>query len=223
MVPSNAKIVKCPYCGTEKELMCLASGNTFGAEFWSDNKRIAPMLPQISPIQKCQRCGKYYQEYLLKSREGNDCSFEKGELSYQEWKEAYGQFSEEKIPESNLNNVRFWLIQAYNDHYHRNNNEKTSMRHGRQNNGPIPTPTQEEYDFISGIIKEFIEIYDWSKVEKPSLLKADLYRQANEMQKCKETLSDIAAQQMEEFEMIIYNDIKERMEKGDNKVFKLNI
>jgi hypothetical protein len=43
------------------------------------------------------------------------------------------------------------------------------------------------------------------------------------MQKCKETLSDIAAQQMEEFEMIIYNDIKERMEKGDNKVFKLNI
>ena len=49
----NAEIVKCPYCGTKKELINLVSGNTFGAVYWSDNKRIAPMLPQASPVQKC--------------------------------------------------------------------------------------------------------------------------------------------------------------------------
>ena len=53
MIPGNAEIVKCPYCGTEKMLMTLISGNTCGAEYWSDNKRIAPMLPSVSPVQKC--------------------------------------------------------------------------------------------------------------------------------------------------------------------------
>ena len=49
--------VKCPFCGTKKELMTLVSGNTFGAVYWSDNKRIAPMLPTVSPVQKCSNCG----------------------------------------------------------------------------------------------------------------------------------------------------------------------
>ena len=65
MTPGNPQILTCPFCGTEKQIMSLVSGNTFGAEYWSDNKQIARMLPEISYIQKCPHCGKYY----IKSRQ----------------------------------------------------------------------------------------------------------------------------------------------------------
>ena len=50
MMPGNPRILICPFCGTEKQIMSLISGNTFGAELWSDNKQIAPMLPEISYV-----------------------------------------------------------------------------------------------------------------------------------------------------------------------------
>ena len=56
MLPGNAEIVICPYCGTKKELMTLVSGNTFGAEYWSDNNRISPILTIAYPVQKCTLC-----------------------------------------------------------------------------------------------------------------------------------------------------------------------
>ena len=59
MTPGNPQIFTCPFCGEKKEIMTLASGNTFGAELWSDNKRIAPMLPEISLVQKCPKLYPY--------------------------------------------------------------------------------------------------------------------------------------------------------------------
>ena len=50
----------CPYCGREKYLVAIASGNTIGGMIWSDSKSIYPMLPQTSPIQKCPHCSRYY-------------------------------------------------------------------------------------------------------------------------------------------------------------------
>ena len=49
MNPANSLVVKCPHCGGKKELLQLISGNTLGAEQWSDAKQIAPMLPRVSP------------------------------------------------------------------------------------------------------------------------------------------------------------------------------
>ena len=65
MLPGNPQILTCPYCGQTKEVMSLLSGNTFGAQLWSDNKRIAPMLPEISYVQKCLYC----QKYFIRSRQ----------------------------------------------------------------------------------------------------------------------------------------------------------
>ena len=49
----------------------------------------------------------------------------------------------------------------------------------------------------------------------------EIYREINEMQKCSETLSSITPELFNDFEMKIYCGIKERMEKGDNKVFRI--
>lgn len=85
------------------------------------------MLPQISPVQKCPHCGKYYLHYKQRSENGERPSFELGELSYSEWKEAYSQLKEErensnqykKVDERDLATICLSIIQAYNDYYER--------------------------------------------------------------------------------------------------------
>lgn len=52
----------CPFCGGEKYVMALASGNTFSGEVWSDSRHFYPMLPNYSPIQKCPHCSHYFFE-----------------------------------------------------------------------------------------------------------------------------------------------------------------
>ena len=208
MLPGNAEIVKCPYCGTEKELMTLLSGNTFGAVYWSDNKRIAPMLPSVSPVQKCPNCRKYYFEFKHRHGESKNTSFERGELTFHEWKEAYDQFQAEGVGGKDMTNVQFWVVQSYNDYFYRG---KTSAK-----------PSEEEFQIFSKMAVGFIDSFDWEPVKHP-LLKAELYREANLMKECKEVLDSIPYEELEDFEKSIYNDIKHRMEKNDKVVFKLSV
>ncbi len=56
MTPSNTLIMKAPGCANSVKFDTIASGNTFGATFWTDGKREAPMLPddpwlKISPSE----------------------------------------------------------------------------------------------------------------------------------------------------------------------------
>lgn len=208
MIPGNAEIVKCPYCGTEKELMTLVSGNTFSTEYWSDNKRIAPMLPSVSPVQKCPKCKKYYFESKHRHGESNHESFERGELTFPEWKEAYSQFMSEGMNETEKLNMWFWLIQSYNDYYYR----------GRKS----LVPTEEDDAFFREITLSFIGHNEWPTGRHP-LLKAELYREAGRMKECAAVLESISYYSLQDFEKAIYDDIKKRMENNDMKVFKLTL
>ena len=203
MLPANAKIVKCPFCGERKELLNLASGNTFGAKHWSDQKMIAPMLPRVSPVQKCPQCGKYYLEYKQRYKEGDDWSSERGELSYQQWKEAYEQLKADKsIKRDDMQVIRHHIIMAFNDEYYRNSD--------------TPAPAQEEAFFVD-IINDYIASNKWNS--QNVLFKAELYREAGEMTKCEEVLSQISTKSLNEFELKIYDMIKTKMTQGDKMVF----
>ena len=205
MLPANAKIVHCPFCGERKELLNLASGNTFGAKHWSDQKMIAPMLPRVSPAQKCPACGKYYLEYKQPYEEGDDWSSERGELSYQEWKEAYGQFQADKsIKRDDMQVIRHHIIMAFNDEYYRNSD--------------TPAPAQEEAFFIE-IINDYIASNKWNS--QNMLFKAELYREAGEMKKCEDVLSQISTKSLNEFELKIYDMIKTKINQGDKMVFMI--
>lgn len=217
MIPGKAILVTCPFCGTKKELMTLVSGNTFGAEYWSDNKRIAPMLPTVSPVQKCPHCGKYYLKSKQDTIQSDRYSGDLGELTYLEWKEAYYQFLSTKefptlhplagITDDDFIEIRYWLIQSYNDYYYRDKKAE---------------PSQEEYAFFCDVVRDFINVFDWSPMGPP-LLKAEFYRQANEMEKCAEVLASISYDELKDFEKGIYDGIKDRMEKKDTAVFKLYV
>lgn len=207
MLIGNDDRIRCPYCGTPKELLSLISGNTIGAEYWSDNKTDAPMLTEASPVQKCPNCGKYYFKYKQRHETSENCKGESGNLTYKEWKEAYRQFSIEKIDFEDMTRVRRWVIHAFNDCYYRT--EFASV------------PPEEEESFIEGIIMDSIATCDWNG-QPNLLLKAELFREANRMDLCAETLASIPLSELDDSQKRIHAAIKTRMEKGDRKVFLLN-
>jgi len=60
MLPGPILIIACRKCGAKVRQMSLLSGNTFGAKYWSDGYREAPMLPEYPLITKCPGCKAIY-------------------------------------------------------------------------------------------------------------------------------------------------------------------
>jgi hypothetical protein len=56
MTPGPTIIRKCSACGRHIAQYTIGSGNTFGARFWTDGKRDAPMLPDQPWLVKCPHC-----------------------------------------------------------------------------------------------------------------------------------------------------------------------
>ena len=202
MMPGNPRILVCPFCGKEKEIMSLISGNTFGAELWSDNKQIAPMLPKISYVQKCPHCGKYYitgRQEVKYAKDGY--SFEKGLLTYPEMKQAFAQISEEGfLNEKEEINVRMMLHHAYNDYYYRTDEKKVISEEDKtlfHENGLW---------LINNLITD-------------SVMKAEFYREIGEIDTAKSILDSITVE--DEFLKRIVTGIKERLEVNNCQVFKV--
>ena len=201
-MPGNPQILICPFCGTEKQIMSLISGNTFGAELWSDNKQIAPMLPEISYVQKCPHCGKYYITERQEVKYAKDgYSFEKGLLTYPEMKEAFTQLSEEGFLNENEEiNVRMMLHHAYNDYYYRTDEKKVISEEDKtlfHENGLW---------LINNLITD-------------SVMKAEFYREIGEIDTARSILDSITVE--DEFLKRIVTAIKERLEVNNCQVFKV--
>jgi hypothetical protein len=60
MTPGPTHILLCPHCEARHLLPTLNSGNTFGATFWTDGHRDAPMLPQQPPLTRCHGCDHFF-------------------------------------------------------------------------------------------------------------------------------------------------------------------
>ncbi len=54
--PGPTIVRECPKCSVPIEQRTTASGNTFGARYWSDGKMGAPMLPDYPWLVKCPKC-----------------------------------------------------------------------------------------------------------------------------------------------------------------------
>ena len=202
MIPGNSQILTCPFCGEKKEIMSLVSGNTYNALLWSDNKQIAPMLPEISYVQKCPHCGKYYITGRQAVKYDSDSySFEKGILLFPEMKEAFAQLSEEGFRDINEEiHVRMMLHHAYNDLYYRCGDKKH-----------IP-----EED-----TKLFRENGLWliNNAITDDVLKAEFYREIGDMESAKTILDSIEVD--DDFLKQLVVSIRERVESNNCAVFRI--
>lgn len=203
MIPGKPRILICPFCGTEKQIITLMSGNTFRAELWSDNKQIAPMLPEVSYVQKCPQCGKYYikeRQKVKLAKEGY--SFERGTLSYPEMKDAFMQLSKEGfMNEKEEGKVRMMLHHAYNDYYYRGEEQKVVSEEDKvrfHDNGLW---------LINNLISD-------------NVMKAEFYREIGEIDRARSILDSVTVE--DEFLKRIVAAIREKLEANNCQVFKLN-
>ena len=66
-ITGNYIVYECPYCGAKAHEAELGSYNTFGATFWSDFFRIAPMAPSQDVVSRCWKCKKAFCMWSAKS------------------------------------------------------------------------------------------------------------------------------------------------------------
>ena len=135
----NPMMVKCPHCGKEKAIINVISGNTFGGLMWWDMCTNFPNNPDVSAIQKCPFCGKYYVYRTAEKREAANKSAGKGtagELSFAEARKAWEQLHD-KIEQQDLNELALICLHRYNDfqcdwpegYKHKTNHPRTADDH----------------------------------------------------------------------------------------------
>lgn len=201
MNPGPAQILTCPHCGAKKEVLSLLSGNTFGQQVWSDNKSIAPMLPKVSFVQKCPSCGGFYLMSRQTPEYGDDYSFELGELSYFETKEAWNSLKETlDLSEGERLTILFMLVWAYNDEF------------TRESAKPI---IQEEQDFFHGIIDLLLE-----SQQLDILLNAELLREAGRFEESRNLLNGYTPD--DEFRKKLTEKLIERIQALDTQPFLIS-
>ncbi len=154
--------------------MTLVSGNTCGGTVWSDTRRIYPMLPEVSPIQKCPHCNRYYFIEQAKSHHGdNSFCLECGKLTFEELLDAREQMKSLTLAPMQRWVLNHQILMAFNDSYHRASNENT----------PIP----QVYDLlIKKVINELLDGIDASP--DYDLFHAELLREIGRFEEAREIL-----------------------------------
>ena len=176
MIPGPANILGCPYCGGTKEVMSLVSGNTFGGTVWSDTRRRYPMLPEVSPIQKCPHCGRYYFIEQAKRKHATESeSFgELGTLDYRELKAAKEQMQHLTLTDFQRWIINHQLFMAYNDEYNRNPGSTESK------------PSEEDRTLFEATVRELLEGID--SAPDYDLFHAELLRETGRFEEARDIL-----------------------------------
>lgn len=205
MIPGKAKILTCPECHKQKFVLSLLSGNTFGAEYWSDQKEIAPMLPRVSPLQLCEGCHHYY---FLEDQDDEYSeevvSVERGLLSLEQLLEAYEELKDSLSPNKEFI-LRVMLLQAFNDRYYRGM-RKLNM-------------TARDKAIFKSNVKELVKLDKYNSNEMKLFL-AEMYREIGEYEVAAKVLSDLVdATGMTEK---IRQEMINRVNAKDSEVFLLN-
>jgi hypothetical protein len=160
------------------------------------------MLPEISLIQKCPKCGKYYfrtrQEAVFS--DDDDWGSDSGVLTFPEMKEAFMQLSEEGFVDANEErSARMMLHHAFNDYYYRNNSDGKPVN-----------------DDDWSIFKENA-LWIIEHVITDGVLKAEYYREIGMMEEALSVLQNLTL--TNEFVKKVAEEVAKRIKKNDRKVF----
>ncbi|MGM9815661.1 MAG: hypothetical protein ACI304_01210 [Lepagella sp.] len=163
------KILICPFCGSKKGVITLLSGNTIDGTVWSDTRRHYPMMPELSPIQKCPHCSKFYFIEQAESHYTDDITLLQDSdggiknLSVAEALMAVKQMESISLTKTQRWELRHQYFLAYNDAYRRH---------------PAPadsSPTPEEKEMFHKAIDGLLEGID--RTDEFILFHAELLRE----------------------------------------------
>lgn len=171
-------MVECVKCGAKKNLMSIVSGNTFGAIEWSDLFLDAPMLPRISPIQKCDSCNALFiikKADIKRSDNPQNISQETGRLSWNEIKNIVPFLNDSTLSSDDQYAARLEILQRFNDAFRfldTNENDRD-----REENLGIEERTEADWELHRQNIEGIVALFDAQNPIYYPLI-AEFYREA---------------------------------------------
>jgi hypothetical protein len=206
MIPGPVYIIPCPVCTFPGKKNSFLSGNTFGAELWSDGKKVAPMLPEYPYLVKCKKCGSFFLtdenhatgKYFLRANESDkwpDVEF----FEFPSFTEYFEAIGTDVISEKYIRKKAFY---SYND----------LIRAGKAQEITI-----DMRDLYFDNLKSLLYLLsDEEPDEIFSLI--EINRQLGRFEKCKELLDKIDDNDGGEFKKLFAQEI----EKKNARLFRLN-
>jgi len=113
----RAKMVKCPHCGTEKAIYNLTSWDKRNGHMWWDLCTDYPMMPDVSAVQLCHVCNKYFVLRTAEVREVTDGPYVKGthgNLTMRQARKAWEQLHD-SVQGQDLVDMALMCLHRYND------------------------------------------------------------------------------------------------------------
>lgn len=219
MTPGPPRLLKCPYCGEDKELMSLNSGNTFRSTSWSDTYRYAPMMPSLSPVQKCPHCGDYFmlpnEKPRFKEVESSfDYSFETGKLTFPEIKEAVNRLQNSGLNKDQEIALRFETVYRFNDAFREFGNEA-----GREEDKKPIERTEMDWQFHRDNLLRLITLLDKENDNYIPVI-AEFYREAGRFEESISLIDSFTPNS--DFIKKVMEKIKEKAIAKEDKIFVLN-
>ena len=210
MLPGPDYIYRCTNCSQLISRGSLASGNTFGATFYSDGKMIAPMLPDFPEITKCPGCETIF--WLEKTElieemdpwESENPEWDRAEparfLTIKDYCTALEKGLYDSVEEELYLRKKMWW--AYNDRIRRYKSLFASQK--------------DEPGWKNNILR-LIELLNPENQDE-KIMTAELYRNLGEFQKCMEILYSISDPEMD----WLIEAFKIKCEGKNTKVFQLS-
>jgi len=113
----RAKMAKCPHCGAEKAIYNLTSWNKQNGHMWWDMCSNYPMMPDISAVQLCPICNKYFILRTAEMREVTEGPYVKGthgNLTLRQARNAWKQLRDSTTGQD-LVDMALMCLHRYND------------------------------------------------------------------------------------------------------------
>ncbi len=203
MLSAISKILICPFCKGEKPVLEPLFGHSLGGTLWSDTKTIYPAMPEISMVQRCPHCGKYYFSYKVESKEGDADSDDQGNLTYEQIKEAVNQYDQVVLEQEDEITLRLLFVQIYNDTF-----QREGVAHDEQ-------PTAADKALLRKQVLRLEQIWDNAE----DLLRAELYREIGEFEQATKILE---AQPLDQpFMRYMVSQMRQLAESGQTYAFQI--
>ena len=206
MLPGIPELVKCPSCGFAQKQETLMSGNTFGALHFSDGSRIAPMLPETPRYTKCPECSVLFGVCDAKREKVAKCWGEihagkgKGEdAPYIEFlsKDEYCQAINEGLygvsdtdMKGRMLDLRLLLWRAYNRRIH--TDAYKALLDGKKSSLWNRIGSDDEEVIYRDNCRELLKLLEGSSDDEAYLIKAEIYRNLGDFDRCREALLRIS-------------------------------
>jgi len=169
--------------------MSLMSGNTIGALYYTDGKRIAPMLPDLPYHIKCPKCGVFFKitNRLIKRPSKRDLPNVEF-LSIDELRAAIiaGLYNAEKEGSKGRKeddiSLRLDLWRAFNDR----------VRNNSENDITVPWKNPDEKTAYETNCRELLILMNEDNNDTFYLLRAELHRNLGEFDECKRIMQKVS-------------------------------